>query len=209
MEKTIVDIVERWERTGNISAEELSSIEALKETDRRSYREIRPILFLMRADAGVDDNGAPTSSSDHLIDVSDNVMEQIESEPNPFQRRRGRFQPVVAVAALALLAVASVIGVMRIGMVGDEPQRIIVQFTLSAPEADSVALVGDFNGWEPDAYELSDADGDGVWEIEVELEQNQVYTYNFLIDETEWISDPSSKQRVEDSFGGEKSVLNL
>lgn len=86
---------------------------------------------------------------------------------------------------------------------------LVVRFELVAPEASRVSLVGDFNGWDEDLHRLRDRDGDGVWEVEVPLRRGEVYTYNFLLDEGEWIPDPNAVNHIEDSFGGEKSVLNL
>lgn len=218
MNDEISEILERWEKTGSISGDELAAVENLRTTNRRRFRALKPVLFLMRQD--VEDLGdAPNVDSVDRrvtgvrpadeIDVTDEVMRQIESETPRIGRQSQWLQPFTAVAAIALLVAASVLGILRITLSSSDATRVVVQFQLSAPEAESVALVGDFNQWEPDAYELEDNDGDGVWEIEVELEQNRVYTYNFLINETEWISDPSSEARVQDSFGGEKSVLNL
>jgi len=87
--------------------------------------------------------------------------------------------------------------------------QIVVRFELVAPEANSVSLVGDFNNWSEEQHVLQDRDNDGVWEVEVPLERGEVYTYNFLINDKEWISDPRAVNHIEDSFGGEKSVLNL
>lgn len=90
-----------------------------------------------------------------------------------------------------------------------ERRTVVVRFELVAPEASSVALVGDFNGWDERTHSLTDRDGDGVWEVEVPLQRGEVYTYNFLLDGGEWIPDPNAVNHIEDSFGGEKSVLNL
>jgi hypothetical protein len=218
MNDEISEILERWEKTGSITNEELATVENLRATDRRRYRSLKPVLYLMRQDvegfvevSGEEpsDPGSIDVRSVEEIDVTEEVMRGIETDRPRFGGRARWHQPVAAVAAIALLIAASVLGVLRITTSGSDSMKVVVQFQLSAPEAESVALVGDFNEWEPDAYVLKDPDGDGVWEIEVELEQNRVYTYNFLINETEWISDPSSKARVQDSFGGEKSVLNL
>ena len=43
--------------------------------------------------------------------------------------------------------------------VSSAPQ-VYVQFELSAPQARSVALAGDFNNWQPDGISLRDPDGD-------------------------------------------------
>ncbi|NBC28488.1 MAG: hypothetical protein GVY29_00675 [Spirochaetes bacterium] len=97
---------------------------------------------------------------------------------------------------------------------GDRPStaagaEVVVRFELVAPEANSVSLVGDFNNWSEEKHVLQDRDNDGVWEVEVPLERGEVYTYNFLINDNEWIPDPRAVNHIEDSFGGEKSVLNL
>jgi len=44
-----------------------------------------------------------------------------------------------------------------------------VQFVISAPEARTVALAGDFNEWDP-SIQLDDVDGDGFWSGRVALE---------------------------------------
>ena len=46
----------------------------------------------------------------------------------------------------------------------DAHQGRAVRFTLTAPEAEQVVLVGDFTDWETSKLELTDPDGDGVWE---------------------------------------------
>ena len=83
----------------------------------------------------------------------------------------------------------------------------LVQFTLSAPLATSVSLVGDFNSWDPDAGKMIQTNG--IWEKKIRLESGQVYTYNFVIDGDQWITDPASLTSVDDGFGGESSVLKM
>lgn len=216
-------LLEEWELSGKVAPDVLEKIEELQKSGRRTDRDLGPLLYLLRVDAQVDtealDTIRPSStaseqSENEPIDVAEDVMLEIGYQNvGPTERRFGRRpswqRSLVAIAAAAVVMFGTVFGVLRSGLLETGPKRIIVQFELSAPEAESVALVGDFNQWEPDSYELVDPDGDGVWEIEVELEQDRVYTYNFLIDDSEWISDPMSNTRVQDSFGGEKSVLNL
>jgi hypothetical protein len=95
------------------------------------------------------------------------------------------------------------------GVPSDGDAKIVVRFELVAPEAERVSLVGDFNNWSQNQHILDDSDNDGVWEVEVPLDRGEVYTYNFLINDNEWIPDPRAVNHIEDSFGGEKSVLNL
>lgn len=86
---------------------------------------------------------------------------------------------------------------------------VIVRFVLEAPQARQVALVGDWNQWDPRAQPLSDADGDGVWEAQIPLRRGQEHQYQFLIDGTVWVPDPHAALQVEDGLGGVNSVLQI
>lgn len=79
-----------------------------------------------------------------------------------------------------------------------------VQFVLVAPEARSVALVGDFNAWTPDASLLTPGEG-GVWSIVVPLTQG-TFAYSFIVDGAEWRADPRATLTTDD-FGRPSSLL--
>ena len=82
---------------------------------------------------------------------------------------------------------------------------IYVQFVLEAPGAASVAVAGDFSAWEP-SFALDDADGDGIWTGRVPVEPG-VHTYMFLIDGTQWRTDPRAERYRDDGFGNRNAVL--
>ena len=82
---------------------------------------------------------------------------------------------------------------------------VYVQFLLEAPAATTVALAGDFSGWEP-AFALEDPDGDGVWSARVPIRPG-VHAYMFLIDETSWQTDPNAGRYQDDGFGNRNAVL--
>ncbi len=82
---------------------------------------------------------------------------------------------------------------------------VYVPFMLEAPTAPSVAVAGDFSEWEP-AFTLEDADGDGVWTGRVPI-QPGVHSYMFLIDGTEWETDPRADRYQDDGFGNRNAVL--
>jgi 1,4-alpha-glucan branching enzyme len=88
-------------------------------------------------------------------------------------------------------------------------EMIIVRFELRAPDARDVAVVGNWNRWDPQAQKLGDPDGDGVWEIEIPLKRGEEHQYQFLIDGTNWIPDPDAPLQVDDGFGGVNSVLQI
>ena len=88
----------------------------------------------------------------------------------------------------------------------EAPATIVyVQFVLDAPGARSVAVAGDFNGWEARSG-LTDPDGDGIWTGRVPL-QPGVHKYMFVIDENEWVTDPRADRWSEDGFGNRNAVV--
>jgi 1,4-alpha-glucan branching enzyme len=51
-------------------------------------------------------------------------------------------------------------------------------FAVWAPNARSAAVVGDFNGWDPDAHPLRELGGPGIWEgVVCSAGPGQVYKY--------------------------------
>ena len=65
------------------------------------------------------------------------------------------------------------------GQSGRRPLHL-VDFIYMAPEAKSVALIGDFNKWEPNAHPMTRMP-DGGWRIRVELPHGH-HQYLFLVD---------------------------
>jgi hypothetical protein len=90
---------------------------------------------------------------------------------------------------------------------GLDPEATIVyvQFMLEAPTATTVAVAGDFNDWGPD-FTLEDPDGDGVWTGRVPIRPG-VHSYMFLIDGTEWQTDPLADRYRDDGFGNRNAIL--
>jgi hypothetical protein len=97
---------------------------------------------------------------------------------------------------VALPAPAAVAGV--------EPV-VYVQFVLEAPGARSVSLAGDFSDWEA-SVTLADQNEDGLWTARVPVRPG-VYSYMFLVDGTEWQTDPRADRYQDDGFGNRNAVL--
>jgi 1,4-alpha-glucan branching enzyme len=76
-------------------------------------------------------------------------------------------------------------------------------FRLTAPQAKSVLLVGDFTQWQKHAVSLEKQD-DGVWSTTLELQPGK-HTYRFLVD-GEWRDDPECADRVPNPYGSEDMV---
>ena len=82
---------------------------------------------------------------------------------------------------------------------------ILVEFSLEAPGATTVAVAGDFSGWESD-FVLEDADGDGIWTGRVPITPG-LHKYMFVIDGTDWVTDPGAERYADDGFGNRNAVL--
>ncbi len=84
---------------------------------------------------------------------------------------------------------------------------LYVQFILEAPDAQSVAVAGDFNEWAPEIA-LADPDGDGIWSGRVLLAPG-VHKYMFVLDGDEWITDPHAERYTEDGYGNRNAVIAI
>lgn len=72
--------------------------------------------------------------------------------------------------------------------------------------AQTVALVGNFNAWDPKANLMS-AQGDGSFVFDIALTSG-TYQYKFVLDEREWLAD-ETVERQADNFGGENNILRV
>lgn len=78
-----------------------------------------------------------------------------------------------------------------------------IQFIYVAPEAQSVALVGDFNDWQPTPMVRDSANGG--WTVTVPLAVGR-YQYQFVLDGTRHVTDPAATMTSGD-FGSPNSVV--
>jgi len=72
------------------------------------------------------------------------------------------------------------------------------EFSLSAPQTQSVSTAGDFNQWNPSSHPLK-MDDKGIWRVSLTLNPGQ-YEYRFFVD-GEWQNDPNCGPFVENPFG--------
>lgn len=82
----------------------------------------------------------------------------------------------------------------------------VVKFVLVAPQARQVALVGDFNGWNPTATPMVRTETGGTWTIELPLAAGR-HLYSFVVNGNEWVADPAAPLAPEDGFGAANSVV--
>ncbi len=114
--------------------------------------------------------------------------------------------------SLAMAAAAVAVVVLLPNGTPSEPSigpvavaEILVEFSLEAPGATTVAVAGDFSGWESD-FVLEDADGDGTWTGRVPITPG-LHKYMFVIDGTDWVTDPGAERYADDGFGNRNAVL--
>ena len=88
-------------------------------------------------------------------------------------------------------------------VVDNSPQQ--VQFMLVAPAATRVALVGEFNDWDPSATPMSRAGG-GAWHVALPLARGR-HVYAFVVDGSSWVADPQAPLAPERWFGAQNSVV--
>lgn len=86
----------------------------------------------------------------------------------------------------------------------------LVRFILVAPKAHRVALLGDFNHWDPNATPLSPAASSsaGVWVAAVRLPPGR-HAYGFVVDGSRWVADPAAPRSLDDDFGTPTSTITV
>jgi hypothetical protein len=74
-------------------------------------------------------------------------------------------------------------------------------------EANSVSVIGSFNGWSPENSSLREVT-DGVWEISLHLPPGK-YAYRFVVNNSRQVLDPHCPVQEPDGYGGHNSVLYI
>ena len=138
------------------------------------------------------------------------------------QPRTFNISPLVALAAGLLFAVTLAGSVLYVlpesprapqaaiarNAARPAPSSPIVQFGFMAPHASSVALVGDFNNWDPKATPLRAASTGGVWSVEVPISPGR-HLYAFVVDGSVWRPDPAAPKATGEDFGEPNSALTV
>jgi 1,4-alpha-glucan branching enzyme len=90
--------------------------------------------------------------------------------------------------------------------------RCQVTFELSPAElpegvqAKQIALVGDFNDWDPTATPMQRLEN-GVFATTLELEPGQTYQFRYLINNMYWYNDWTADAYVESGYGEENFIV--
>ncbi|MCM3880993.1 MAG: hypothetical protein ND807_12865 [Vicinamibacterales bacterium] len=84
---------------------------------------------------------------------------------------------------------------------------VLVRLVVLQPNARTVQVAGDFNGWSPERTALEQISG-GAWAVTIPLKPGR-YEYMFVVDGKEWIADPFATEQNDDGFGSRNAVLDV
>jgi len=82
-----------------------------------------------------------------------------------------------------------------------------VTFKLKS-EAESLVLVGDFNGWDETATPMKKSK-DGTFSVTVEMETGFEQQFRYIADDNIWLNDDAADKYVDSLLGSENSVIIL
>jgi len=121
-----------------------------------------------------------------------------------------RAAPVVLILIVAFILSGLLVSSQKDSRDGSDPgqHRVSVIFNLSLREAHTVSVIGTFNSWKGQGYEMKRDRGLNVWSLELSLPEGR-YEYGFLVDGQRVIPDPRAWIYQDDGFGNRNSVLIL
>ncbi|MGL1956330.1 MAG: isoamylase early set domain-containing protein [Colwellia sp.] len=80
-----------------------------------------------------------------------------------------------------------------------------ITFEFSREDADSVALVAEFNDWQPVSMNFNKKDR--VFRTKVRLPKDKSFHFRYLINEQEWENDHQADDYISNPFGSDNSVV--
>ena len=81
------------------------------------------------------------------------------------------------------------------------------RFTYADPGAQSVHVAGSFNEWSTSANPMVRGD-DGIWVAVIELASGR-YPYKFVVNGSDWKTDPVNPVKEDDGYGGSNSIAEV
>jgi hypothetical protein len=123
---------------------------------------------------------------------------------------------VIPAAIVVLIVLISAVLLLNSGK-KDQPPLFVqangtttfpVSFTLDLPGTHSVSVMGTFNQWRSQGFEMQWDKEREVWSLTLRLPEGR-HEYAFLIDGQRVISDPGAHFYQADGFGNQNSVLIL
>ena len=145
------------------------------------------------------------------VSVSPVWRERVLSEVARARRRR-RVSRYTTPALLAASVLVLVGGLLTMRAVRDGAREVVagrardvVRFSVVAPAAQRVALVGDFNVWDPRGVAMHRGADGHTWTVDVPLPPGR-HAFVYMVD-GRLRADPAAAKAVEDDFGSPSSVV--
>jgi anti-sigma factor RsiW len=124
-----------------------------------------------------------------------------------FRRRPLTWNMASAMAAAAVLIVTVGVTLRQQPASVAPNESVTVRLNFYAPQAGRVAVAGDFNRWQGDST-LMVPQGGGVWTIDLPLLPG-TYSYMFVVDGADWVTDPDAETFQDDGFGNRNAVVRV
>ncbi len=87
-------------------------------------------------------------------------------------------------------------------------EEVMLRFVYIDEQANSVAVAGDFNNWEPTELTKQNVNGKTVWTGLVSMSRGE-HNYMFVKNGEKWITDPLAPVQRDDGFGNKNAVIYI
>lgn len=137
------------------------------------------------------------------------LWRQLNTPVNVSPLRIAQASACVAVLLLVTILVVEQISKRNVNTPipqGSNKIKTVVVFTLEMPEASNVELIGSFNQWTANGYQMRWDQTRGLWTLSVPLEGGR-YEYAYLVDGQYVVPDPKALMQQEDGFGNKNSII--
>ena len=155
------------------------------------------------------------------------VLDRIAPAPSVWERLtssfwrphtlRWNFAGALAAAVAVLVIVGGVIARRSTGpltpadpaaaIASSAAPPVLVRLVVLKPDARTVDVAGDFNGWDPTRTPLEQT-ATGAWTVTIPLQPGR-YEYMFVVDGMQWVVDPFAVEQTDDGFGSRNAVLDV
>lgn len=88
------------------------------------------------------------------------------------------------------------------------PDEVMLRFVYIDETANSVAVAGDFNNWEPTELTKQNLNGKTVWTGLVSMSRGE-HNYMFVKNGKKWVTDPLAPVQRDDGFGNKNAVIYI
>jgi 1,4-alpha-glucan branching enzyme len=88
-----------------------------------------------------------------------------------------------------------------------EDGNFAVTFRLKLGASGRVTVAGSFNDWDKDATPCASA-AEGIYEATVRVKGGRI-SYKFVVNGSDWRTDPANAECEDDGHGGKNSVVNV